>query len=186
MATLTEKDIQTYSIDPAHSRVGFSVRHMGFSKVRGSFERFEGVVYVDPTDLSSLDTRGTVKTDSITTGDEKRDEHLRSADFFDAETNPTITFETHGVQNVSGDEFTLEGDLTIAGVMKRVALDGQFLGEGKDPWGGTRIALKAQTNINRKEFGLTWNAVLESGGVLVSNDVEISLEIQAVLQEDEA
>lgn len=185
MATLTERDIQTYAIDPAHSRLGFTVRHMGFSKVRGSFEDFQGVVQLDPSDLSTFEAEATVRTASITTNDDKRDDHLRSDDFFAVEKHPTIAFETRGIGEVSGDAFEVEGDLTIRGTTKRVTLDAEYLGEGTDPWGGTRIALEARTKINRKDFGLTWNTVLETGGVLVSDDVELVLEIQAVLQADE-
>lgn len=180
MSTLTENQLQTYTIDPSHSRLGFVVRHMGFSKVRGSFEQFEGVARMAPGDLSTLEADATVQTHSIITNDEKRDAHLRSSDFFETEAYPEITFQSTEVRNVSGDTFTLVGDLTIRDVTKRVELQGEYLGEGKDPWGGTRIAFEAQTRINRKEYGLNWNAVLETGGFLVSDEVDIVLEVQAV------
>lgn len=182
MATLTQTDVQTYTIDPAHSRLGFVVRHLGFSKVRGSFEQFEGTIHLNPGDLSTLEAEATAKTETITTNDEKRDAHLRSADFFESETYPTITFKSTGVKGVSGSTFTLVGDLTIHGVTKRVELEGEYLGEGKDPWGGTRVAFEAQTTINRKDYGLNWNVALEAGGFLVSEDVQILLEIQATQQ----
>ena len=184
MTTLTETALDTYTIDPAHSRLSFIVRHMGFSKVRGSFEQFEGVVRMKQDDLSTIEAEGTVQTDSVTTSDEKRDAHLRSADFFEVEKHPTITFQSTEVRNVDGDSFTLVGDFTLHGVTKQIELKGTFLGTGTDPWGGTRIAIEAETTLNRKEYGLNWNAVLESGGFLVSDDVRIALEIQAVQQQD--
>jgi len=177
--------LQTYTVDPSHSRVGFTVRHMGFSKVRGHFEHFEGVVQLDPADLTSLSVEATVQAASITTADPKRDEHLRSADFFEVQAYPTLNFRSTSVDRVSGQRFALLGELTIHGVTKAVELDAEYLGEGQDPWGGTRLAFEARTTINRKDFGLTWNAVLEAGGLLVSEEVEIALEIQAVQQQEQ-
>ena len=182
MTTLTQTDVQTYTIDPSHSRLGFVVRHLGFSKVRGAFEQFEGTVRLNPGDLSTLDAEATVQAETISTNEAKRDAHLRSADFFEVEKYPTITFKSTGVRNVSGDQFTLVGDLTMHGVTKSVALSAEFLGAGKDPWGGTRVAFEAQTKVNRKDFGLNWNVALEAGGWLVSEDVQIVLEIQATQQ----
>lgn len=185
MATTTQQNVQTFSIDPAHSRLGFTVRHMGFSKVRGSFEQFEGVVRMAPGDLSTLETTATIQAQSITTNVEDRDSHLRSADFFEVETYPTITFKSTEIRNVSSDSFTLVGELTMHGVTKTIELEGEYLGEGTDPWGGTRVAFEAGTKINRKDYGLNWNTVLEAGGVLVSEDVQITLEVQAVQQQEE-
>ena len=182
MSTLTETTTTTYAIDPSHSRLGFTARHMGFSKVRGRFEHFEGTVRLNPDDLSTLEAEGTAQAQSITTNETKRDEHLRSADFFEVEKYPTLTFKSTGVRDVSGHTFKLDGELTIRDVTKSVTFDGQYLGEGKDPWGGTRVAFEAETKINRKDFGLEWNAVLEAGGVLVSEEIKIELEIQAVQQ----
>lgn len=184
MSTLTEKDLATYTIDPAHSRVGFSVRHMGFARVRGSFEQFEGVVRMRPGSLESLEAEGTVQATSVTTSDAKRDEHLRSADFFEVDKHATITFRTTGVRDVTSDSFTLLGELSIRGVTRPVELRGTYLGEGTDPWGGTRVAFEATGKVNRKDFGLNWNTVLETGGFLVSDDVEITVEVQAVQQQD--
>lgn len=187
MSTITQDvAVKTYAIDPSHSRLGFVVRHLGFSKVRGAFERFEGTVRMAPGDLSTIEADATVQAASITTNEEKRDAHLRSADFFETEAYPTITFRSTGVRDVAGDRFTLVGDLTMHGVTKRVALEAAFLGEGPDPWGGTRVAFEARTKINRKDFGLNWNVALETGGWLVSEDVEIVLEVQAVEQQGEA
>lgn len=184
MSTLTEKIVQTYAIDPSHSRMGFTVRHMGFTKVRGSFEQFEGVVRMVPGDLSTIEAEATIQAQSITTNEARRDEHLRSADFFEVERYPTITFKSTEVRDISDDSFTLVGEFTMHGVTKTVELEGTYLGEGTDPWGGTRIALEARTTVNRKEYGLNWNAVLETGGVLVSEKVDIELEIQAVQQQE--
>lgn len=181
----TATDVTTYTIDPAHSRFGFVVRHMGFSKVRGSFESFEGSVRMVDGDLATLEATAQADADSVTTQDEKRDAHLRSEDFFHVEKYPHLTFESTEVKNVEGDGFTLVGDLTIHGVTKTVEFQAVHLGTGQDPWGGTRAAFEAETTINRKDFGLNWNTVLEAGGVLVSEDVRIVLEIQAVEQSDE-
>lgn len=185
MATQTEATVNTYTIDPSHSRVGFSARHMGFTKVRGHFEQFEGTVKVDPDNLETLEAEATIQASSITTNEPKRDEHLRSGDFLLAEEHPQLTFRTKEIKEASGQSFTVGGELTIRGVTKEVELEGKILGVGQDPWGGTRIALEAQTKINRKDFGVNWNQVLEAGGFLVSNEVEISLDIQAVQQEEE-
>ncbi len=185
METTTKTTLSTYTIDPSHSRFGFVVRHLGFSKVRGSFEQFEGSLQLDPSDLSTLRADATVQATSITTSDEKRDTHLRSADFFEVVRFPTITFKSKEVKNVSGDAFTLVGDFTLHGVTKPIEMKAEYLGEGKDPWGGTRVAFETRTKINRKEYGLNWNAVLETGGLLVSDEVEIVLEVQAVQQSSE-
>ena len=183
--TITDSAVKTYAIDPSHSRLGFVVRHMGFSKVRGSFEVFEGRVRMQPGDLSTLAAEATAQTQSITTNEAKRDEHLRSADFFEVETYPTLTFRSTGVKDVSGNTFTLVGDLTMHGVTHTIELQGQYLGEGQDPWGGTRVAFEAEAKLNRKDYGLSWNTVLEAGGVLVSEEVQIVLEVQAVEQQGE-
>jgi polyisoprenoid-binding protein YceI len=172
--------VGTYTVDPSHSSVGFAVRHLGFSKVRGSFQAFEGSVTLDPSDLSTLGAEATIETASITTGDEKRDAHLRSDDFFAAETHPTLTFRATGVRDVASETLTLVGDLTMRGVTREVELDVVYLGEARDPWGGERVAFEARTVVNRKDYGLNWNAVLETGGFLVADEVEIILEVQAV------
>ena len=179
------EQIATYTIDPAHSEVGFVVRHMGFSKVRGRFEKFEGTITGDPSDISSLTVHVKIDANSITTDEEKRDAHLRSGDFLDIEANPTITFDSTRVTNVDGKNFTVEGDLSIRGVTKKVELNGSYLGEGKDPWGGTRVGFDASTRVNRKDFGVNWNAALETGGFLVGDQVEIHLDVQAVQSEEE-
>ncbi len=177
--------LHTYAIDPSHSRLGFVVRHLGFSKVRGAFEQFEGTLNMDPEDLSTLEAEAIVQSASVTTNDENRDAHLRSEDFFDVENYPTITFKSTDVKDVSDSSFTLVGDFTLHGETESIELEGEFLGSGRDPFGNDKIALEARTTINRKDYGLNWNAALESGGVLVSDKVEIVLEIQGILQQDE-
>ena len=182
MNTQTQTLLDTYTIDSAHSRLGFVVRHLGFSKVRGSFETFEGTLRIDPSDISSLHTEAKIEVASVTTNEPKRDEHLRSGEFFDAENHPHLTFRSTSVENVNGDTFNLKGYLTIRGITKEIELLAEMLGEAKDPWGGTRIGFEARTLVNRKDFGLTWNVALEAGGFLVGDDVEIVLEVQAVKQ----
>ena len=184
--TTQDVAVQTYAIDPSHSRMGFVVRHLGFSKVRGSFEQMEGTIRLAPGDLSTLEAEGSVQTASISTNETKRDEHLRSADFFEADAHPTLTFRSTAVRDVKGDTFTLVGDLTMRGVTKSVAFEGEYLGEGGDPWGGTRVAFEARAKVNRKDWGLNWNVALEAGGFLVSEDVEIVLESQAGQQQEQA
>lgn len=179
-ATLTENTV--FAVDASHSRVGFTVRHLGFSKVRGSFETFEGTICMDGNDLSTLSVEAAAQTGSVATGDAKRDEHLRSGDFFLVEEFPTMTFKSTEVRSIEGESFTLVGDLTIRGVSKQVEFLAEFLGSGNDPWGNLKVAFEATTTINRKEFGLNWNAALEAGGFLVSDDVAIELEIQAAPQ----
>ena len=180
--TLTDTTVKTYTADPSHSAVGFTVRHMGFSKVRGRFEKFDVTVRLDPNDIRTLEAEAVIDADSITTNESKRDAHLRTGDFFLVDEHPSLSFRSTGVKDVNGASFTLVGDLSIRGVSKTVELKGEYLGAGTDPWGGTRVAFEAGTKVNRKDFGLNWNAVLETGGFLVSEDVEITLEIQAVEQ----
>lgn len=180
-----EVAIQTYDVDPVHSEVQFKVRHLGFSKVAGEFAEFEGEFALDSHDLSTLRGEAEIQVASVDTGDEERDGHLRSEDFFAAEEHPVITFSSTGVRDVSGEEFTLEGELTIRGVTHPVELDGTFGGEARDPWGGTRIALELEGEIDRTEYGLTWNQALETGGFLVGEKVELILAVQGVRREED-
>lgn len=182
--TTSQAGVQTYAVDPSHSQVNFTVRHMGFSRVRGRFESFEGTVRMNPEALATLEAEATIEVASVNTGENKRDDHLRSDDFFAADQYEHIRFRSTGVRDASAQQFTLVGELTIRDVTKAVELDAEYLGAGQDPWGGTRVAFEAETTINRKEYGLTWNQVLEAGGVLVGEDVTIKLEVQAVQQDD--
>ncbi|MCB0710748.1 MAG: YceI family protein [Ignavibacteriae bacterium] len=179
--TSTASVLSTWHVDTSHSQVGFKVRHLGFSKVKGTFQDFNVVVHFDGTDLASLETEVTIQAASIDTGNSDRDNHLRSGDFFEAETFPTLEFKSRSVTPHGEDEFDMEGDLTIHGVTKSVVLKGEFHGHATDPWGNQRVAFEARTRINRKDFDLTWNQVLETGGLLVSEEVEITVDIQAVL-----
>lgn len=169
----------TWNIDTSHSGVHFSVRHMVISKVRGTFERFAGTIRFDDKNPAASKFEARIEAGSIGTRDEKRDAHLRSADFFDVEKYPELTFESTSVEKV-GDRLRVTGALTLHGVTKEVVLDTEVLGTTKDPWGNDRIAFQAETTINRKDFGLSWNQALETGGVLVGDKIEISLDIQAV------
>jgi polyisoprenoid-binding protein YceI len=171
-----------WQIDPAHSLLEFSVRHMMVSTVKGRFTQLRGTitdVADDPT-LSSVEV--SVDAASITTGDVNRDGHLRSADFLDVEQYPTITFTSTSLQG-SRDEFTLTGDLTLHGVTRQVSLDVTLNGVGTNPYGKTVAGFSAETKISRKEWGLNWNVGLEAGGVLVSDQLKVSIEIQAVRQD---
>lgn len=183
--TASTATTQTYNVDPVHSQVQFKVRHLGFSTVTGEFEEFDGRFELDPDDLSTLGGAAEIQAASVDTGDEERDGHLRSEDFFAAEAHPAIEFEAGEVSAVSGDDFTLTGDLTIRGTTRPIELDGTYLGEAQDPWGGSRVALELAGEIDRTEYGLTWNKALETGGFLVGEKVELTLTVQGVREEDE-
>jgi polyisoprenoid-binding protein YceI len=173
----------TYQIDPAHSSAQFSIRHMMISNVRGEFPKLSGAIVYDPEhpEQSSVDV--TIDVSSISTREAQRDTHLKSADFFDAEKFPTITFKSKEVVAHKNGDVKLKGDLTIRGVTREVVLDVEGpTPESKDPWGNQRIGGSATTKINRKDFGLTWNSALETGGLLVGDEVKITLDIEAIRQ----
>lgn len=173
----------TWTIDPAHSSASFKVKHMMISDVRGSFRDLQGSVVIDEDNLKNSQVDVKIVADSIDTGIQKRDDHLRSADFFDVAKYPSLTFTSKQVKDVTAESFKLVGDLTIHGVTKEVTLDVTGpSAEAKDPWGNIRKAAQATTKINRKDFGLTYNAVLETGGVLVGDEVQIELEVQFIKQ----
>jgi polyisoprenoid-binding protein YceI len=177
-----------WTLDPTHSQVEFSVKHMMFTTVRGRFSAVEGTVELNRDDPGSSSVRVDIDAASIDTRVEDRDGHLRSGDFLDVEAHPTITFRSKEVRGFSAEpdtNFEIVGDLTIRGVTKEVSLDARFEGTGTDPWGGTRAGFSANTKIDRRDFDLTWNQALETGGVLVGHDVKIELHVQAV-QEQEA
>ncbi len=171
----------TWSIDPVHSEVGFTVRHMMVSKVRGRFRTFSGQIVTGEDPLSSSVT-AEVGLSSIDTGNEQRDNHIRSADFFEVETYPTMTYRSTGVR-AEGDDFVLDGQLTLKGVTKDVPLTLEINGFGPDPYGGTRAGFSATAEINRRDFGVNFAAMMETGGAVVSDKVTIHLEIEAVLQQ---
>lgn len=175
----------TWVIDPSHTTVEFVARHLMITKVRGTFTDIEGTVEISENPLESS-VSATVKLASISTTDAKRDEHLRSADFFDVEKNPEMTFRSTNIKDVGDNRYILEGDLTVNGITRTVAFDVEFSGANKDPWGGTRAAFTAKAEVDRTDWGLTWNVALETGGVLVSNKVQIEVEVELVKQEESA
>lgn len=170
----------TWTIDPSHSEVGFSVRHLMVSKVKGNFETFEGTITIAEDPLQSSVT-AEVDLSSINTRDEQRDGHLKSADFFEVENHPKLTFTSTSVTPDGGD-FKVTGDLTIKGVTKSVELELEFNGVHPDPWGGTRSGFSAETEISRKEFGVDFEIPMDGGGVVVGDKIKVILEVEAVLQ----
>jgi len=171
---------QTWQIDNAHSDITFTVRHMVITKVRGRFLKWDGMLTLDEQDLSKSRIEVAIDAASISTNDEKRDAHLRSADFLDAEKFPKLTFKSTKVEAGKGDKLFVTGNLTISDVTKAVTLEVEKLGKAKDPWGNNKIAFNGKVAIQREEFGARWNQALETGGVLVGKQVEIDLELQAV------
>lgn len=165
--------------DPAHSEITFKVRHMMITNVTGILREYTIVVTTEEDDFTDAEIFFTGKATSITTGNEQRDTHLRSAEFFEVEKNPEITFRSTSYRK-SGGNYKLSGDLTIRGITKPVTLDVEFGGVQKDPWGGTRAGFTVTGKINRKDFGLNWNTVLETGGVLVGDDVKINCDVELV------
>ena len=172
----------TWVLDPSHSEVTFSVRHMMISKVRGTFG-MKSATLVAPENPLDAKVTASVDVTSVDTKDEGRDTHLRSADFFDVENHPTIEFVSTGARVEDGD-FFVDGDLTIRGTTKPVSFAFDFGGFGVDPWGNYKAGASATTTVNREDFGLTWNAALETGGVLVGKDITINLDLQGSLQQD--
>jgi len=171
----------TWNIDPVHSVAEFKVRHMMISNVKGQFTKLQGTVSLNEEDITKSKVEASIDATSINTRDSQRDAHLKSADFFDAEKFPTLSFQSNDITRVNEGELNVTGDLTIHGVKRTVV----FVVEGptapaKDPWGNTRIGLSATTKINRKDFGLTWNSALETGGLLVGDEVTITLDVQLV------
>jgi polyisoprenoid-binding protein YceI len=168
----------TWTLDKSHSGITFSVRHMMITNVRGSFNDFDAVVSADQDNLSGLDATITIDVNSINTKDEGRDGHLKSADFFNAEQFPQISFKKTSLASKGGDDYSLTGDLTIAGVTKSITLNTEISGPAKDPWGNTKFGVVADGVINRSEFGLSWNAALETGGLLVGDAIKIHIELE--------
>lgn len=165
-----------WNLDPAHSEITFKVKHMMISNIKGNFTNFNAEIDADDDTFANAKTTATIQVDSISTHNADRDNHLKSAEFFNAEANPTITFESTALNN------SITGDLTINGVTKPVTLEVDFGGINVDPWGNTKAGFSFEGKINRKDFGLNWNAALEAGGVMVSEDVKIAGELQFVKQ----
>jgi polyisoprenoid-binding protein YceI len=173
--------VTTWKTDPAHSHAEFKVKHMMISNVKGSFSGVSGTLSLDETDYTRSKVEVDIPVASLSTGDPQRDGHLKSPDFFEAEKFPTIIFKSTNIDSKGGANYAVTGDLTMHGVTKPVTLAVEDVSEpSKDPWGNHRIGLSASTKINRKDFGLTWNSALESGGVLVGEDVSINLEVQFI------
>ena len=175
--TLTKPEVGTWTFDPAHTSIGFTVKHLMAAKVRGGFKSFSGTI-IQGEDAASTSATVTIEAASIDTGVEDRDNHLRSGDFLDVENHPTITFETTSITQADSG-FVVTGDLTVRGVTKPVTLDMTYGGIVNDPWGNAKAIFSGETKINREEFGLTWNQALEAGGWLVGKDVSIEVEVQA-------
>lgn len=169
-----------YDLDAAHTRLGFVARHAMVTKVRGSFKEFEGQLHIDAVEPTKSSGTLRIVTASIDTGVEQRDEHLRSNDFFDMPTYPEITFASTAVEHVEGTAYRVTGDLTIKGVTKPVVFDVEYTGSATDPMGNHRLGLEATGTVNRKDWGITWNAPLEAGGVLVSDKIQLDIDVSAV------
>jgi polyisoprenoid-binding protein YceI len=179
-AVVTPALSEVYTIDAEHSAVGFKVKHLAISSVPGQFKTFSGDIQFDPTKPEKSSVVATIDAGSVTTQQTKRDEHLRSEDFFDIKKFPTLTFKSSGIEGASKDAFKVKGDLTMHGVTKPVVLDVAYNGASKDPGGNERVAFSATTELNRKDFGLAWNKLLETGALVVGENVKISLEIEAM------
>lgn len=170
----------TWTVDPAHTHVEFAIRHMMITTVKGRFGAITGSVVLDDTQPSKSSVDVTIDIASIDTREPQRDGHLRSGDFFDAETYPTMTFRSTRIDRASADQFKVAGDLTIRNASRPIILQVTAEGRGKDPWGGERAGFSASATIKRSDFGLTWNQTLETGGVLVGDDVKISIDAELV------
>jgi polyisoprenoid-binding protein YceI len=178
-STSIATDRQTWTIDPSHSLVEFSVRHMMVSTVKGRFTDLNGTIVFDPHDHARSAVTAEIATNSVTTADPQRDTHLRSADFFDAEQFPTLRFASKRVEPIDAERVRVVGDLTLRDTTREVVLEAELNGRGVNPWGKHVIGFSAHTSLNRKDYGLNWNVALEAGGVLVSDTIKVTLEIEA-------
>lgn len=173
----------SWQLDPVHTHIGFSVKHMMVSTVRGQFKQYRGTLNIDPADFAKSTFEGEIDVASIETGNSQRDDHLRTSDFFDAPNHPKITFKSTAIQPKGDGEFVVHGDITIRGVTQAIALDVEFHGTSKNPWGKTVAGLSAKGTVNRKDFGVSYNALLEAGGVAVGEKVKIEIEVEVVADE---
>lgn len=169
---------QAWNVDASHTGVGFSVKHMMVSKVRGRFTDVEGTLVGNPEDLTTANIDIKIDASTIHTNSEDRDNHLRSADFFDTETYPNLAFTSTEIVKTKGNKYNVTGDMTIKDVTKKVTFEAEYEGAGKNPWGVDVAAFEVEGKISRKEFGLTWNQALETGGVLVGDDIKITIDLQ--------
>jgi polyisoprenoid-binding protein YceI len=182
-AAQTATGVSTWTVDPAHSGVEFAVKHMMISSVKGRFRSFGGAIRLDEEHPENSSVTATIDTASVDTGVDQRDEHLRSADFFEVERFPEITFRSTVVEHIEGDRWRITGDLTIRDITREVVLDTEYEGQIKDAYGKQRAAFSADTELNRKDFGLNWNGLIEAGGVVVGDKVRVTLNIAAVRSE---
>ena len=169
-----------YKIDPDHTKISFKVRHLGISWVAGSFSKVDGAFSFDEKKISVSKARVEVEVDSIDTQNKKRDDHLKGEEFFASDKFSTISFASKEIKDVSGNKFTVVGDLTMHGVVKSVELAAEFTGAAKDPWGNERVAFTAEAALNRKDFGLQWSKVIETGALVVGEEVKISIEVEGI------
>jgi polyisoprenoid-binding protein YceI len=174
----------SWQLDSIHSHVGFSVKHMMVTTVRGQFKSYRGTVQLDPTNFTRSSFEGEIDVASIDTNNADRDNHLRTNDFFDAANHPKITFKSTSVEAKDAGEYIVHGDLTIRGVTKRVSLDVEYHGTSKNPYGKTVAGISVRGTVNRKDFGVSFNAVLETGGVAVGEKVKLEIDVEAILAED--
>lgn len=171
-----------WAVDSTHSSIDFTIKHMMIAKVKGAFHTFEANIEADPADLTTANIQFNVDLASIDTRNEDRDNHLRTADFFDVENNPKMVFRSTRIVKKGEDEYDVTGDLTLHGVTRPETFSVTFEGAGKDPWGNEKVGFSAQGTVKRSDFGLTYNALLETGGVLIGDDVKVSIEIEAAKQ----
>lgn len=183
LSALPAQAANVYSIDPTHSDVSFQVRHM-VTQVRGRFNDFSGTIQMDPAHLDKSSVEFRVKAASIDTQLPDRDKHLRGADFFDVEKHPEIVFKSRSIKAAGKDRYDVTGTLTMRGVAKEVTLPVSFLGGARDPWGNDRAGFSTETTLNRKDYGMVWNAALDNGGVILGDDVRISINLETLKQKD--
>ncbi len=181
-ATFTVQAQTTWKVDASHSKIGFAVSHLVISETEGSFDVYDGTIVSKADDFTGAEINFSADAASINTANADRDKHLKSADFFDAEKFPKLTFKSTSFKKLSGNKYALEGDLTLKGVTKKVKFDVTYNGQAKSPWGQTAAGFKATGTINRTDFGLTWNKALEAGGVLVGENVDITLKLEFIKQ----
>lgn len=180
--TATTATRTKWAVDPSHSEISFKVKHLMIANVKGEFQKFNASIEAAGTDFSDAKAHATLDSAGIFTNDENRDKHLRSEDFFNAEKHPHLSFTGTSMQHIGGNDYKLTGDLTIKDITKPVTLDVEFGGKNTDPWGNEKLAFSLSGKLDRKEWGLNWNSALETGGVLVSDEVRISAELQFVKQ----
>lgn len=179
-ATATAPTTSTWNLDPVHSEFGFSVKHLMVTNVKGQFTDATATIKLDERDYTKSSARIEIDVASVSTRQQQRDDHLRSADFFDAANHPKMVFESRSIERVSADRYRVFGDITIRGTTRPITLVAEVAGPSKDPWGGERIGLNATGNISRSEFGLLWNTVLETGGFAVADDVKLVIDLQLI------